>query len=147
MNESKEQGALAVQPVLFEENAENGNKPMIATATMPIAKFVSNEQLIAEEKFLASKESEIERRYAGTRGWLRVAQVSSVLGKLALYLYLDQLEVHQKQQIRHARERKERAERLTRAAVFGEWLYRGRLWFFHQFMALLRLMVIGREVN
>ena len=74
MNESKEQGALAVQPVLFEENAENGNKPMIATATMPIAKFVSNEQLIAEEKFLASKESEIERRYAGTRGWLRVAK-------------------------------------------------------------------------
>jgi len=147
MNESKEQQALAVQPVLFEEPRVNGNKPMIATETFPIAKFVSNEQLIAEEKFLASKESEIERRYAGTRGWLRVAQVSSVLGKLALYLYLDQLEVHQKQQIRHARERKERAERLTRAAVFGEWLYRGRLWFFHQFMALLRLMVIGREVN
>jgi hypothetical protein len=38
------------------------------TETLPIAKFVSNEQLIAEEKFLASKESEIERRYAGSRG-------------------------------------------------------------------------------
>lgn len=138
---------MAVQPVLFEEPAENGNKPMVATETLPIAKLVTNEQLIAEEKFLASKESEIERRYAGTRSWLRVAHVSSVIGKLALYLYLDQLEVHQKQQLRHARERKERAERLTRAAVFGEWLYRGRLWFFHQFMALLRLTVIGREVN
>ncbi|PYS86668.1 MAG: hypothetical protein DMF62_15080 [Acidobacteria bacterium] len=147
MNESKEQQAMAVQPVLFEEPAENGNKPMVATETLPIAKLVTNEQLIAEEKFLASKESEIERRYAGTRSWLRVAHVSSVIGKLALYLYLDQLEVHQKQQLRHARERKERAERLTRAAVFGEWLYRGRLWFFHQFMALLRLTVIGREVN
>jgi len=147
MNESKEQQAIAVQPVLFEEPAENGNKPMVATETLPIAKLVTNEQLIAEEKFLASKESEIERRYAGTRSWLRVAHVSSVIGKLALYLYLDQLEVHQKQQLRHARERKERAERLTRAAVFGEWLYRGRLWFFHQFMALLRLTVIGREVN
>lgn len=147
MNEVKEQQALAVKPVLVSEPDENGHSVMVATASLPIAKFVSNEQLIAEEKFLEAKESQVERRYKGVRGWLRVASVSSVIARLALYLYLDQLDVHRSQQIRHAKERRERALRLTRAAVFGEWLYRIKLWFFHRFLLVVRSIVIGGETN
>ena len=147
MNEVKEQQGLAVRPVLVEPENENGRPAMVATASLPIAKFVTNEQIIAEEKFLESKETEVELRYKGIRGWLRVAHVSSVLGKLALYLYLDQLDTHRNQQLRVANERKERAERLTRAAVFGEWLYGFRLWFFFKFMSIIRYFVIGGETN
>jgi predicted unusual protein kinase regulating ubiquinone biosynthesis (AarF/ABC1/UbiB family) len=147
MNEVNEQQGIAVRPVLIEEPAENGHAAMVATASLPISKYVSNEQLIAEEKFLELKETEIERRYKGLRGWLRVVNVSSVLGRLALFLYLDQLDVHRSQQLRVAKERKERAGRLTRAAVFGEWLYGFRLSFFFQFMSLVRYFVIGGETN
>ena len=80
-----------MKPAMVADANTNGSAPMIATKRLPIAKFVSNEQLIAEEKLLVSKESEIERRYAGVCGWMRVAHVSSVIGKLALYLYLDQI--------------------------------------------------------
>ena len=41
---------------------------------------------------------------------------------LSLYLYLDQLDIHQKQQNRHKKERLSRAYRLTRLAVYGELL-------------------------
>jgi predicted unusual protein kinase regulating ubiquinone biosynthesis (AarF/ABC1/UbiB family) len=70
-----------------------------------------------------------------------------VIGKLALYLYLDQFEVHQKAQLKYAKERLKKAERMTRLAVWGEKLYSVRLWFLHAFMRVLRLIVIGRETN
>ncbi len=120
---------------------------MIATADLPIAKFVTEEQRVAEEKFLAAKESEVQSRYRGLKGWFRMAHVTAVLSKLALFLYLDQLDVHRTQQLRHAKERMQRAERLTRAAVYGERLFGVRLWFFHKFMTLVRLFVIGSETN
>src|SRR5687767_9431267 len=120
---------------------------MVATGELPIAKFVTNEQLIAEEKFLAEKEADVEKRYTGIRGYLRIAHVSAVIGKLALYLYLDQYDVHKKAQLRHAGERMKKAERLTRAAVYGEKLYRVRLWFLHAVMRFLRRLVIGGETN
>ncbi len=125
----------------------NGHLAIVATEAAPIAQYVTNEQLIAEEKFLTAKESEIERRYTGIRSYFRILHVSAVIGKLALYLYLDQYETHRKAQLRHARERMKTAERLTRAAVFGEKIYSVKLWFFHGIMLLLRWFFLGSETN
>lgn len=150
MNElTKEQGLAVIEPAIPAKNGANGNgsRPMVATEELPIAKYVTNDQIIAEEKFLTKKESEVERRYTGLRGWYRIVHVSAVIGKLALYLYLDQYEMHRKAQLRHARERMKTAERLTRAAVYGEKLYGIRLWFFHKTMLLLRRFFLGSELN
>ena len=146
---SKEQGLAVIEPALPVKNGANGNgtRPMVATEELPISKYVTNDQIIAEEKFLARKETEVERRYTGLRGWYRIVHVSAVIGKLALYLYLDQYEMHRKAQLRHARERMRTAERLTRAAVYGEKLYGIRLWFFHKTMLLLRRFFLGSELN
>jgi len=144
VNDISENQGLAV----LEKPVENANgHAMVATDNLPIAKFVTNEQIIAEEKFLAAKEADVEKRYGGLRGYLRIAHVSAVIGKLALYLYLDQFEVHQKAQLKYAKERLKKAERMTRLAVWGEKLYSVRLWFLHAFMRVLRLIVIGRETN
>ena len=121
----------------------NGHHVMTATADLPIAKYVTNDQLIAEEKFLTNKEAEVAQRYTGIRGWFRIAHVSAVIGKLALYLYLDQYETHRKGMLRHAEGRMRTAERLTRAAVYGEKLYGVRLWFFHRFMLILKRFFLG----
>lgn len=125
----------------------NGHLAIVAIETAPIASYVSNEHLIAEEKFLTAKESEVESRYTGIRGYFRIFHVSAVIGKLALYLYLDQYETHRKAQLRHAKERMRTAERLTRAAVIGEKLYGVRLWFLHQIMLLMRWYMLGSETN
>src|SRR5688572_7050113 len=147
MNDVSENKAVALLEPPSRSDGLNGNHTVVATDELPIAKLVSNEQRIAEEKFLTAKEAEVERRYAGIRGWLRVAHVTLVIGKLALYLYLDQLDIHRKQQLRHAKERMRRAEMLTRAAVFGEWLFGIKLAIFHWFMSVLRYFVIGKETN
>ncbi|MDI1242273.1 MAG: AarF/UbiB family protein, partial [bacterium] len=149
MNEISEKNTVTVlEPV--KTNA-NGHHVMTATADLPIAKYVTNDQRIAEEKFLTGKEAEVERRYTGIRGWFRIAHVSAVIGKLALYLYLDQYETHRTGLLRHAKERMKTAQRLTRAAVYGEKLYGVKLWFFHRLMLLLRRYFLGsktsREVN
>jgi predicted unusual protein kinase regulating ubiquinone biosynthesis (AarF/ABC1/UbiB family) len=134
---------------LIESDAKsaNGHHAMVSTEQLPIAKYVTNEQIIAEEKFLAEKEAAVERRYRGIRGHLRIAHVSAVLGKLALYLYLDQYEVHRKHHLRLAKERMGRALRMTRLAVYGEYLHRARSWFLHIFMLFLRRIFVGGEVN
>ncbi len=124
----------------------NGHR-MVETRTLPIAKYVTNEQLIAEERFLTNKETEVEKKYTGIRGWFRVFHVSAVIGKLALYLYLDQYEAHRNGQIRHAKERMRTAERLTRMAVYGEKLYSVRSWFLHRFTLLMRWYFLGSELN
>src|SRR5215207_11746322 len=94
MNEVSNDQALAVVEPKTENT--NGRHAMTATEELPIAKFVTNEQIIAEEKFLASKEADVEKRYSGLRGYFRILHVSAVIGKLALYLYLDQFELHKK---------------------------------------------------
>jgi predicted unusual protein kinase regulating ubiquinone biosynthesis (AarF/ABC1/UbiB family) len=147
MNDVSEIRTVAILDSPLRSDGLNGSHAMVDTDDLPIAKLVSNDQLVAEEKFLAAKETEVQRRYAGIRGWLRVASVSSVIGKLALYLYLDQLDIHRKQQLRHAKERRRRAEMLTRAAVFGEWLFGIKLAIFHRFMSVLRYFVIRSETN
>ncbi len=147
MDKPSEKTALAVADYPVAAADGKGLRVMTAADTLPIAKFVTNEQLIAEERFLARKETEVERRYAGIRGYLRIIRVTGVLGRLALYLYLDQLDMHRSQQRRHLAERFKKAQRLTRAAVYGEWLYSARVWLFHQFMSFVRVFVLGRERN
>lgn len=120
---------------------------MTPTDSLPIAKYVTNEQIVAEEKFLADKEAEVQSRYTGIRGYLRIFHVSAVIGKLALYLYLDQLDVHEKAHHKYARERMKKARRMTRLAVYGEKLYAVKTWFFHLVLRLLRRFVIGAERN
>jgi len=123
----------------------NGDGSMIRTKDLDIAKLVTNEQRIEEEKFLETKETQIENRYRGLRGYLRLFEITRVIAMLSLYLYLDQLDIHQKQQNRHKKERLSRAYRLTRMAVYGEKLYAIRLWTFQAFMRLVRRVVIGAE--
>jgi len=125
----------------------NGAHAIAPTETLPIAKFVSNEELVAEGRLLVAKEAEVEGRYSGIRGWFRIGHVSAVIGKLALYLYLDQYETHRKAMLRHAIGRMQTAERLTRAAVYGEKLYRVKLWFFHWTMLLLKRFFLGNETS
>jgi hypothetical protein len=145
MEEVSNKEALAV--IDAREPEDNGHHRMTATATLPIAKFVTNEQIVAEEKFLAAKEADVEKRYTGLRGYFRILHVSAVIGKLALYLYLDQYDIHKKAQTRHAKERLRKAQRLTRAAVLGEKLFGVRLWFLDLVLRFLRLVVIGGERN
>lgn len=149
MNKGNETKGLAViaPAELVKQTTENGARPMTATDSLPIAKYVTNEQRVAEERFLVKKEAEVERRYSGVRGWFRIFHVSAVIGKLALYLYLDQYDTHRKAHLRHAEERMKTAKRLTRAAVYGEKLYGVRLWFFNIAMLALRRIFLGSELN
>lgn len=125
----------------------NGSHPLVATSELEIAKHISNEQLIQEERDLQKVEAAIESKYHGIRGYFRLFQISRVIAMLSLYLYLDQYDIHHKQHLKQAAARLETAQRLTRAAVYGEKLYGVRLWFFHAFMRGLRRFFIGNTVN
>ncbi len=127
--------------------ATNGNGAFVPTEKLKIARLVTNEQRMAEERDLQKVESSIAGGYRGPRGYLRLFQISRVIVMLSLYLYLDQLDVHRKRQVAHKKERLDKATRLTRMAVYGEKLYSVRLWFLHQFLELLRVFIIGREKN
>jgi predicted unusual protein kinase regulating ubiquinone biosynthesis (AarF/ABC1/UbiB family) len=148
MSENK-QGLMikekTIEPILLD--SENGNRQLVPTKELPVSKQISNEEMIAEEKMLVQTESAVERNYEGWRGYWRLFQVSGVIGKLGLFLYLDQLDMHIKQQIKHKENRLETARRLTRSAVFGEKLYGVKLWFFHQFLYFLRWWFVGTELN
>jgi predicted unusual protein kinase regulating ubiquinone biosynthesis (AarF/ABC1/UbiB family) len=125
----------------------NGSHTMVQTNKLPIAQNVTNEAMIEEERHLSEIESQVGGRYVGIRGYLRLLGVTRVLAMLSLYLYLDQYEMHRAQQLKHAQGRLEKAERLTRAAVYGEKLYAVRMWFFHIFMLGLQRFFIGSEAN
>lgn len=84
---------------------------------------------------------------AGFRGYLRLASVSVVIAKLALYLYLDQLELHRAQHLKVKKDRLKRAARLTRMAVYGEYLYSIRIWLFHRFLGFLHLVFVGSDAS
>ncbi len=149
MNEiTKNQASAVVESSeKFQTANGNGSHAMVPTVTLPIAKLVSNEQMIAEERELATTESDIGGRYIGFRGYLRLFQVSRVIGMLALYLYLDQYDIHHAGQRKHAKGRMDAAMRLTRMAVYGEKLYAIRSWFFHICMILMRRIFIGNDAN
>src|SRR5688500_14866786 len=119
MSEENKQGLmLAETEKILNEfsangNAANGKHVLVPTKELPVAKQVSNQQLIAEERLLIEKETEIEKNYLGARGYLRLFQVSKVIGSLALYLYLNQYELHHAQHQKQAEVRLETARRLT----------------------------------
>jgi predicted unusual protein kinase regulating ubiquinone biosynthesis (AarF/ABC1/UbiB family) len=144
-----------VEPVLengdglnrLDGSGANGRHALLPAKTLPISKQISNEQLIGEEKLLIEKEIEIEKNYHGWRGWLRLFQVSKVIGMLSLYLYLDQYDVHHAQHLKQLEARMQTAKRLTWLAVLGEKFHRTNLAFFHDFMLLLRWFFLGGEQN
>jgi len=125
----------------------NGSPHLVPTSDLPIARLTTNEQLIEEEKGLQKVESAIEGKYRGIRGYWRLFQISRVIVSLSAYLYLDQLDVHQKHQDKLKKERLSRAYRLTRLAVYGEKLNAIKVWFVQSAMGLLRRFVIGSESN
>ncbi|HEX8738054.1 MAG TPA: AarF/ABC1/UbiB kinase family protein [Pyrinomonadaceae bacterium] len=125
----------------------NSNQALLQTKDLPVAKQISNEQLIAEEKSLLAEEESIEKNYQGFRGYLRLFHVARVIGTLSLYLYLDQYDLHHAQHEKQAEARMQTARRLTWLAVAGEYFYKIRLFFFHQFMLLVRRFYIGGDAN
>ena len=149
MEENRQQGLMLKEKATEAIHAANGNgnHAVLKTGALAASKQISNEQLIAEEKSLISQEEFVEKNYQGFRGYLRLFHVSRVIGMLSLYLYLDQYDLHHAQHEKHAEARFETAKRLTWLAVAGEYLYKIRLFFFHQFMLLVRRFFIGGDAN
>src|SRR5688572_10579696 len=108
---------------------------------------VHDADLVAEKSSLVNEEAKVEKKYSGLRGYLRILEVTRVIAKLSIYLYLDQYEVHRAQMLKHARMRMSKASRLTRLAVYGEKLYHVRKWFFHIFVSFVRRLYLGAERN
>jgi len=112
-----------------------------------VATGSANLQIVAKEQVSLKAGDQNEKSFHGFRGYLRLFQVSRVIAMLALYLYLDQYDLHHKQHLKRADARMKSAMDLTRAAVYGEKLYRIRLWFFDIFLRGLRRFFIGSSTN
>jgi len=136
-----------IEPTLENGNGADGKHTLLPAKDLPVSKQISNEDLIAEEKLLVAKETEVEKNYRGIGGYLRLFKVSKVIGMLALYLYLDQYELHHAQHRKQSEGRMETAKRLTWLAILGERFHQTNLAFFHDFMLLLRRFFIGGEQN
>lgn len=148
MNEVLEKQILVSdEGIIVPAPAPNGAQSIMQTKGQSIAGSASQKALAGEERQLSEIESRVGRQYLGIRGYLRLFSVTRVIAMLSLYLYLDQYEMHRKHQQKHIRHRMEKAERLTRAAVYGEKLYAARLWFFHVLMLVLRRVFLGSEAN
>lgn len=148
MNQPTEKQGLAVKPATAESaNGDGRHTALVPAEQFPMEHPISGEQLVAEEGSLTRDEAAIERNYRGLRGYLRMMQVVRVLGKLSLFLYLDQYDLHHKHHQRIAKERLNKAARLTRLAYYGEKLYGIRMWFFHAFMLVVRRIFLGRETD
>ena len=120
---------------------------LVSTKDLAIASKVTSDQLVEESRQLQKVDDDENGKFRGVRGLLRLFQISRVIAMLALYLYLDQLDLHLKMQTKQKRERLKSAIRLTRAAYFGEKLYAIRLWFFQTFLKSLRRFFLGTETN
>ncbi|MEJ7700716.1 MAG: hypothetical protein WKF71_13870 [Pyrinomonadaceae bacterium] len=68
---------------------------------------------------LIEQETEIEKNYHGVSGYLRLFRVSKVIGMLALYLYLDQYDLHHAQSRKLAEKRMDTAKALNLAGGSG----------------------------
>jgi len=112
----------------------------------PIA-TVHDETLVAEKGSLVTEEAKVQRKYTGLRGYLRILEVTRVIAKLSLYLYLDQYEVHRAAAYKHQSVRMNKAIRLTRLAYYGEKLYQARKWFFFTFVGIVRRTYLGAETD
>ena len=148
----RETNLAGIEKVSANTEKLNGNgfgkdQALVRTDDLPIAKKVTNEELIAEEKNLTQTEETVEKNYHGLRGWLRLGKVSRVIGMLSLYLYLDQYDLHRKQHLKVKEARLETARHLTWLAILGEKFYAVKLWFFHIFILLLQKIFVGSEEN
>lgn len=141
-----ENGTLVKERVPGEP-IEIGSNGFVPTKDLAIAKNVTNGQLIEEERELQKVDDSESEKFNGIRGYLRLFQISRVIAMLALYLYLDQLDLHLKMQNKNKRERLKSAIRLTRAAYYGEKLFAIRLWFFQTFLKGLRRFFLGTETD
>src|SRR5688572_140882 len=72
------------------------------------AQPVSNDLPFTEDGSLQKVETAVEARYKGLLGLWRIFEVSRVIVMLSVYLYLDQFDIHRKQQ------NKQKDERLNR---------------------------------
>ena len=133
-----------IEPIL--ENG-NGNSVLPEKKQLPVSKSISNENLFAESESLTARETAIEKNYRGLGGYLRLGKVSKVIGKLALYLYLDQYDLHHAQSLKKSEGRMQTAKRLTKLAVLGEKIHQTNLAYVHDFLLLLRRFFIGGEKN
>ncbi|HEY0428931.1 MAG TPA: AarF/ABC1/UbiB kinase family protein [Pyrinomonadaceae bacterium] len=149
MKELSNKQSLALKETTIEPIPENGNgaRALSPAKNPPVSKQISNEQLVAEAKSLIAQEATVEKSYHGLRGWLRLAKVSYVIGMLALYLYLDQYELHYSQHRKVARYRMEQARKLSFLAVIGEYIHEiGRKWF-DDTIRLVRWFFLRGEEN
>lgn len=128
-------------------NGNNGSQALLKSGETPFVKSVANEQLVAVERDLTASEEGVEKNYHGILGWLRLAKVSRVIGMLALYLYLDQYDLHRKQHLKVKEARLETAKQLSWMAILGEKFYAVKLWFFHDFILTLQQFFVGSEKN
>ena len=99
-----ENGTLVKERELLEPIG-NGSNGFVPTKDLAIAKKVTNDQLIDEERELQNVETSENSKFHGIRGYLRLFQISRVIAMLALYLYLDQLDLHLKMQTKQKLER------------------------------------------
>ena len=127
--------------------ATNGLHPLVPAGELAIAKLTSHEERLREERELQKVQTAVEHKYGGIRGAWRLFQISRVIAMLSLYLYLDQYDIHHKHHQRRAKARLVEAEKLTRAAVWGERLYQIRQWFFHIIMLGLRRLFVGTDAS
>lgn len=93
---------------------------LIPAARVSPALRGTNKELLAEERLLNNEELAVDRRFRGLRGSLRLAKVAQVIGRLTLYLYLDQYELRQKHNRRVAERRREEARKFGFLAVVQE---------------------------
>lgn len=137
-------GAVIVPTV---ENAGGEVHALLPAKNLPISKQISNQDLIAEERALIEQETAVEKNYQGIGGYLRLFKVSQVIGMLALYLYLDQYDMHHAQHLKQVEAKMEIARKMSWLAILGEKIHQTNLAFFHDFMLLLRWFFIGNEAN
>lgn len=132
-----------------EDTGEGAERPdiFVPSKNLPISRQIKEERAKGEQKLLSQEEESVSRNYQGLRGTLRLMKVAKVIGSLALYIYLDQYDMHRIRHRQMAESRLQTARRLTRWAVIGE-RFRGiPNAFFHFLMLTLRRFVIGKIDN
>lgn len=122
----------------------NGPDVFIPSKEFPISKQIEIEKSKSDESFLTREESAVSRNYKGLRGFSRLLKVARVIGSLALYIYLDQYDMHSLRHRQMAEARLQTARRLTRWAVIGERFRAIPNSLFHVTMLLLRRLIIGK---
>lgn len=122
----------------------NGTDVFIPSKEFPISKQIEIEKSKSDESFLTREESAVSRNYKGLRGFSRLLKVARVIGSLALYIYLDQYDMHRLRHRQMAEARLQTARRLTRWAVIGERFRAIPNSLFHVTMLLLRRLIIGK---